>query len=146
MALVTGGASGLGRATVERFARAGSKVLLGDLSTSEGGKVAKEIGDNVVFVPLDVTSEKDVTQALDVAKEKFGRLDVAVNCAGNYPKHMIDKKSYVFTLIRNRGGLQDIQFQQESSTQIRRLPQSGDRQHLRNVQHHQIVVGIDRTE
>lgn len=81
---MTGGASGLGRATVERFAAAGSKVLLGDLSTSEGESVAKRIGDNVVFVPIDVTSEKDVTNALDVVKEKFGRLDVAVNCAGKY--------------------------------------------------------------
>jgi len=82
VALVTGGASGLGRATAERFARAGSKVVLGDLQTSQGDKVAKEIGDNVVFVPLDVTSEQDVTQALEVAKSKFGRLDVTVNCAG----------------------------------------------------------------
>jgi 3-hydroxyacyl-CoA dehydrogenase / 3-hydroxy-2-methylbutyryl-CoA dehydrogenase len=80
--LVTGGASGLGRATVERFAKAGSKVVLGDLPSSQGEKVAKELGDNVVFVPLDVTSEKDVTQALNVAKEKFGGLDVAVSCAG----------------------------------------------------------------
>jgi 3-hydroxyacyl-CoA dehydrogenase / 3-hydroxy-2-methylbutyryl-CoA dehydrogenase len=52
------------------------------LQTSQGEKVAKKIGDNVVFVPLDVTSEKDVTQALNIAKEKFGRLDVAVSCAG----------------------------------------------------------------
>lgn len=80
--MVTGGASGLGRATVERFAKAGSKVVLGDLPSSQGEKVAKELGDNVVFVPLDVTSEKDVTQALNVAKEKFGGLDVAVSCAG----------------------------------------------------------------
>ncbi|XP_063703532.1 3-hydroxyacyl-CoA dehydrogenase type-2 [Culicoides brevitarsis] len=82
VALVTGGASGLGRATVERFARAGSKVVLGDLSTSKGADVAKELGDNVVFVPVDVTSEKDITEALQVAKTKFGRLDVSVNCAG----------------------------------------------------------------
>lgn len=82
MALVTGGASGLGRATVERFARAGSKVILADLETSQGDEVAKELGSNVVFVPLDVTSENDITQALNTAKEKFGRLDVAVNCAG----------------------------------------------------------------
>ena len=82
MVLVTGGASGLGRATVERFARAGSKVLLCDLQTSQGSNVAKEIGENVIFVPLDVTSEKDVTAALEIAKTKFGRLDVAVNCAG----------------------------------------------------------------
>jgi len=82
VALVTGGASGLGRATVERFVRAGSKVVLCDLQSSPGADVAKELGDNVVFVPVDVTSEKDVTQALDVAKSKFGRLDVTVNCAG----------------------------------------------------------------
>ncbi|CAO1393459.1 unnamed protein product [Diamesa hyperborea] len=82
VALVTGGASGLGRATVERFARAGSKVLLCDLSSSDGAQVAKEIGSNVIFVPIDVTSEKDILNALDVAKDKFGRLDVTVNCAG----------------------------------------------------------------
>lgn len=55
VALVTGGASGLGRATVERFARAGSKVVLGDLPTSKGADVAKELGDNVIFVPVDVS-------------------------------------------------------------------------------------------
>lgn len=44
--------------------------------------MAKELGDNVTFVPVDVTSEKDVTEALNVAKSKFGKLDVAVNCAG----------------------------------------------------------------
>lgn len=53
--MVTGGASGLGRATVERFARAGSKVILGDLPTSKGADVAAELGDNVVFVPVDVS-------------------------------------------------------------------------------------------
>lgn len=79
---MTGGASGLGRATVERFARAGSNVILADLKSSQGAQVAKECGDNVVFVPVDVTSEKDVTDALDIAKSKWGRLDVAVSCAG----------------------------------------------------------------
>ncbi|CRL02087.1 CLUMA_CG015124, isoform A [Clunio marinus] len=82
VALITGGASGLGRATVDRFAAAGSKVILCDLPTSQGSEVTKIWGDNVVFVPTDVTSEKDVTQAIDEAKTKFGRLDVAVNCAG----------------------------------------------------------------
>lgn len=82
VSLVTGGASGLGRATVERLARNGAKVVLADLSTSKGNDVAKELGDNVVFVPVDVSSEKDVENALQVAKDKFGRLDLAVNCAG----------------------------------------------------------------
>ncbi|EAA07400.5 3-hydroxyacyl-CoA dehydrogenase type-2 [Anopheles arabiensis] len=82
VALVTGGASGLGRATVERFARAGYNVLLCDLPTSKGNDVAKELGEKVVYVPVDVLSEKDVSGALELAKSKFGRLDVSVNCAG----------------------------------------------------------------
>lgn len=72
----------MGRATCERFAAAGSKVILADLETSKGSEVAKQLGDNVIFVPVNVTSEKDVTEAINLAKEKFGRLDVAVNCAG----------------------------------------------------------------
>ncbi|XP_039961819.1 3-hydroxyacyl-CoA dehydrogenase type-2 [Bactrocera neohumeralis] len=82
VSLVTGGASGLGRATVERLARQGARVVLADLSSSKGSEVAREIGDNVIFVPVDVTSEKDVQSAVQTAKEKFGRLDLAVNCAG----------------------------------------------------------------
>ncbi|XP_055684746.1 3-hydroxyacyl-CoA dehydrogenase type-2 [Lutzomyia longipalpis] len=82
VALVTGGASGLGRATVERFAKSGARVVICDLKTSKGADVSKDLGSNVVFVPVDVTFEGDVTKALEVAKEKFGRLDVAVNCAG----------------------------------------------------------------
>lgn len=80
--LVTGGASGLGRATVEKFVQTGAKVILCDLVTSKGNEIAKSLGDQVIFVPVDVTSEKDVSTALEAAKEKFGRLDVAVNCAG----------------------------------------------------------------
>lgn len=79
---MTGGASGLGRATVERFLQSGAKVILCDLPTSQGSEVAKTLGQNVVFVPVDVTSEKDVTSAIEIAKSKFGRLDVSVNCAG----------------------------------------------------------------
>ncbi|XP_076468770.1 3-hydroxyacyl-CoA dehydrogenase type-2-like [Babylonia areolata] len=80
--LVTGAASGLGRATAERFVRQGARVVLCDLPSSSGQDVAKSLGDNCVFAPTDVTSEADVKQALAVAQEKFGRLDVAVNCAG----------------------------------------------------------------
>jgi 3-hydroxyacyl-CoA dehydrogenase/3-hydroxy-2-methylbutyryl-CoA dehydrogenase len=72
----------LGRAVVERFARAGSKVVIGDLKNSPGEELAQELGDNVTFVPMDVTSESDVNDALQAAKRKFGGLHVAVNCAG----------------------------------------------------------------
>ncbi|KAK2190225.1 hypothetical protein NP493_87g13060, partial [Ridgeia piscesae] len=80
--LVTGGASGLGRGTVERFVREGAKVVICDLPSSAGQDLASQLGENVAFSPTDVTIEADVKAALAVAKDKFGRLDVAVNCAG----------------------------------------------------------------
>ena len=54
-AVVTGGASGLGRATAERFLRQGAKVILCDLPTSDGAEVAKSLGANCVFAPMDVS-------------------------------------------------------------------------------------------
>ena len=53
--LVTGGASGLGRATVERLVRQGGRAVICDLQTSKGHEVAKEFGDSAVFVPTDVS-------------------------------------------------------------------------------------------
>ncbi|XP_005103671.1 3-hydroxyacyl-CoA dehydrogenase type-2 [Aplysia californica] len=82
VSLVTGGASGLGRATVERFVRQGAKVVICDLPTSDGKAVADSLGENCVFAPTNVTSEEDVTKALELAKDKFGRLDISVSCAG----------------------------------------------------------------
>ncbi|XP_014228324.1 3-hydroxyacyl-CoA dehydrogenase type-2-like [Trichogramma pretiosum] len=80
--LVTGGASGLGRGTVERFIREGGKVIIADLPSSKGGELAQELGESAVFAPMDVTSETDVQNALKLTEEKFGRLDVLVNAAG----------------------------------------------------------------
>lgn len=82
VSLITGGASGLGRATVERFVKQGAKVVICDLPSSEGEMVAKELGDACTFCPTDVTQEGDVKSALQTAKDKYGKLDVAVNCAG----------------------------------------------------------------
>jgi len=80
--LVTGGASGLGRATVERIVKEGGKVTLCDLSTSDGASIAKSLGDNCVFAPTDITKVNDVEDALTLTKQSFGRLDAAINCAG----------------------------------------------------------------
>lgn len=84
IAIVTGGASGLGRATAERLARGGAKVILADLNDA-GAEVAKEIGANARFALTNVTSEDDVNAALDLAEAEFGTVNVAINCAGIGP-------------------------------------------------------------
>ncbi|KAM3968510.1 3-hydroxyacyl-CoA dehydrogenase type-2 [Aphomia sociella] len=80
--IVTGGASGLGRATAEQLLKQGGRVVICDLPSSTGQETAKQLGSNVAFVPIDVTSEQDVKNALQTTRDKFGRLDVVVNCAG----------------------------------------------------------------
>lgn len=79
VALITGGASGLGRATAEALARDGARVLVVDLPSSEGVQVAGEIGGE--FIAADVTREEDVAAAVGRAGE-LGALRVVVNCAG----------------------------------------------------------------
>ena len=81
VALVTGGASGLGLATAKALLAAGAKVVILDLPTSAGEQIAKELGDSVRFAPADVRNEAEVTAALDVAAA-LGMLRVCVNCAG----------------------------------------------------------------
>jgi len=82
VALVTGGASGLGRGAVEHLSKIGYKVAILDLPVSKGQELAQQCGQDVLFTPADVTSEEQVKKALDNIKEKFGRLDALVNCAG----------------------------------------------------------------
>ena len=79
VAIVTGGASGLGRATAEVLRRAGAQVVIVDLPSSDGKRVAEDLG--ATFAPGDVTSEDDVAAALDAAQQ-LGSLRIAVNCAG----------------------------------------------------------------
>ena len=81
-AVITGGASGLGRATAERLLAAGGRVALLDLPRSAGADVAKELGDRALFAAADVTSAEEVTAALNAAVARFGAVHVLVNCAG----------------------------------------------------------------
>ena len=80
-AVVTGGASGLGRATVGRITASGGRVAILDRPASAGAEVAKSLA-NAVFTPADVTSADDVSRALDTARERLGGINVLVNCAG----------------------------------------------------------------
>lgn len=82
VALVTGAASGLGRATAERFVKLGGKVVLVDLASSKGAEVAAALGPSAAFAAADVTSEADVLAAVALAMDRFGKLNVAVSCAG----------------------------------------------------------------
>jgi len=79
--LVTGGASGLGRATVEAAVVAGARAVIVDLASSPGSQVANDLGDAAIFVPADVRNEDHLQAAVSAATD-LGRLRVVVNCAG----------------------------------------------------------------
>src|SRR5699024_11049654 len=81
VALVTGGASGLGLATVKRLTTAGARVVIADLPSSQGQEGAAGLGGQAVFAPTDVTDEDQVANAVTAADD-LGTLRVTVNCAG----------------------------------------------------------------
>ncbi|MGH2795467.1 MAG: 3-hydroxyacyl-CoA dehydrogenase [Actinomycetota bacterium] len=81
-AIVTGGASGLGRATVEALYAAGAGVVIMDLPHSQGEVLAKELGERARFAPADVTDTEQVAAAVRTAVEAFGGVHIVVNCAG----------------------------------------------------------------
>lgn len=82
VAVVTGAASGIGEATARRFAEEGARVVVADLQVERGEDVAASIGDAAVFVRCDVTVEADVEAAVQLAVDRWGRLDVMMNNAG----------------------------------------------------------------
>ncbi|MFJ5762130.1 3-hydroxyacyl-CoA dehydrogenase [Neobacillus sp. NPDC093182] len=82
IALVTGGASGLGEATVRNIVKNGGKAAILDLSEERGASLAEELGENAVFYKTNVTSEEDVENAINSAIAQFGSINTVVNCAG----------------------------------------------------------------
>ncbi len=83
VAVVTGGASGLGEATVRNIVANGGKALIMDLNTERGNALVEELGnDKVNFIQTDVTNEGQVKDALAHAVSQFGSIHICVNCAG----------------------------------------------------------------
>ncbi len=82
VAVVTGGASGLGSGVVKTLVDRGARAVILDLPSSAGGDMAAELGEAVAFVPVDVTNPDEVAQAVPAAADAHGRVDVLVSCAG----------------------------------------------------------------
>ncbi|MGO4602061.1 3-oxoacyl-ACP reductase [Terrabacter sp. 2YAF2] len=83
VAVITGGCSGIGLATVRRFAEEGAKVVIGDLDEANGSRIADEVAGT--FVRVDVVSKEDVDTLFRTAKETYGAVDIAFNNAGISP-------------------------------------------------------------
>ncbi len=83
VAVITGGCSGIGLATVRRFAEEGAKVVIGDLDEAHGPDIANEIGGT--YVHADVTDKEQVDALFKAAKDTYGSVDIAFNNAGISP-------------------------------------------------------------
>jgi NAD(P)-dependent dehydrogenase (short-subunit alcohol dehydrogenase family) len=111
VALVTGGTSGIGKATAIAFARAGAKVVLTGRREKEGEASVKEIkklGGDAAFVRTDIAKDADVKAMVDFTVEKFGRLDIAFNNAGvewKGPLHQATEAEYRRIFDTNVWGL-----------------------------------------
>ncbi|AFM40224.1 dehydrogenase of unknown specificity, short-chain alcohol dehydrogenase like protein [Desulfosporosinus acidiphilus SJ4] len=95
---VTGGASGLGEATVRRIVNDGGKAIIADRDEARGKKLEAELGDSACFQKTDVTDTESIQAALGSAQEKFARVSVVVNCAGIAAAEKILGKKGLHTL------------------------------------------------
>jgi NAD(P)-dependent dehydrogenase (short-subunit alcohol dehydrogenase family) len=82
VAVITGGASGIGKASVKLFVKEGARVVIADILDDHGQSLAEEMGENAVFLHTDVSQEDQIKASVDLAMEKFGRLDCMFNNAG----------------------------------------------------------------
>jgi NAD(P)-dependent dehydrogenase (short-subunit alcohol dehydrogenase family) len=82
VAVITGGASGIGEASVRLFAAEGARVVIADVQDDKGKRLEAELDERAVYVHADVTQEAQIKAAIDTAVERFGRLDAIYNNAG----------------------------------------------------------------
>ena len=96
VAIITGGARGMGAVEARLFVKEGARVVIGDILEAEGGQVEAEIaevGGEAMFVRMDVTSEDDWKATMSKTVERFGRLDILVNNAGISSRQYPDSSS-----------------------------------------------------
>ncbi|MDP4534314.1 SDR family oxidoreductase [Marinobacter salarius] len=82
VALISGGARGMGESHARMFVEEGAKVVIGDILVEDGERLARELGDSAVFIHLDVTCYESWQSAIELAQKTFGGLNVLVNNAG----------------------------------------------------------------
>lgn len=82
--MITGGASGIGKATAKLFAQHGARLLIADIQDKAGSAVCEELNaqTKATYVHCDVTHEPDVEKAVDAAVDRYGKLDIMFNNAG----------------------------------------------------------------
>ena len=82
VALITGGAAGIGKATAKRFVEEGAKVVICDLNAEHGQAVAEELGNGTTFYQVNVAEKQAVRDWVEAVKDEHGRIDILVNNAG----------------------------------------------------------------
>lgn len=107
VAVISGAASGIGLGTAKLLAEYGAKVVLLDVSEEKGNKAVEEIkkeGGEAIFVKCDVTSNDDCKNAIDTAKDKFGRIDILFNNAGvTFRKTVVELEEKEWDLVLDVG-------------------------------------------
>ena len=96
VALISGGAKGMGAVEAKLFAKEGAKVVIGDVLETEGKQIEAEInetGGECLFVPLDVTDENQWNEAVAATLRRFGKLDILINNAGIFRTNAVEETS-----------------------------------------------------
>jgi 3alpha(or 20beta)-hydroxysteroid dehydrogenase len=108
VAVITGGAGGMGKMHGKYFVREGAKVVIADLESSDGKQVAEDLGENAIFLPIDVTDEESWKTVITEAEKTFGPISVLVNNAGIVKQNSIENTSleeYRQTIHINQDGV-----------------------------------------
>lgn len=121
VAIVTGGATGIGGAISRVFVQRGAKVVVVDLSASAGNALAGDMGDSVAFIEGDVTDPKMAERAVAAAVERFGHLDTVVNNAqASHQAPFVSLTDAQWALALNTGLLATRQFMFAAYSELRK--------------------------